>query len=142
MSKLILVRGAMGAGKSTHANKLKAKYIKFGYKPTDIQICEADQFFEDEDGNYNFDASKLWLAHKTCLNKTIKGLRSGKIVIVANTFATPKEMEPYLQFAHDNDIDFEVHRCTGEYQNVHNVPEEAVIRKRKQMVDFEGEEFV
>lgn len=142
MSKLIIVRGAMGAGKSTFANKLKAKYIKFGYAPTDIQICEADQFFMDEEGNYNFDASKLWIAHKTCLKKAIKGMRSGKIVIVANTFATHKEMEPYIQFAFENEIEYEVYRCTGEYQNVHNVPEEAVIKKRKQMKPFEGEIFV
>ena len=48
MSKLIIVRGAMGSGKSTFANRLANKLIKFGYKPTDICHFEAAQFFMDE----------------------------------------------------------------------------------------------
>ena len=55
MSKLIIVRGAMGSGKTTFANKLTRNLIKFGYSPTDICHFEADQYFEDENGNYNFD---------------------------------------------------------------------------------------
>ena len=142
MSKLIIVRGAMGSGKSTFANKLTNKLIKFGYKPTDICHFEADQFFEDENGNYNFVPSKLWIAHKQCLEKTKKCLLREKIVIVANTFATKNEMKPYMDFAEENDIPVEVYRCTGEYQNVHGVPEDVVVAKRKQMEDVLNEEFV
>ena len=47
MSKLIIVRGAMGSGKTTFANKLTRNLIKFGYSPTDICHFEADQYFED-----------------------------------------------------------------------------------------------
>lgn len=65
-----------------------------------------------------------------------------KIVIVANTFATKKEMNPYLNFADENDIPVEVYRCTGEYQNVHGVPDDVVAAKRKQMEDVLNEEFV
>ena len=50
MSKLIIVRGAMGSGKTTFANKLTRNLIKFGYSPTDICHFEADQYFEDKDG--------------------------------------------------------------------------------------------
>lgn len=142
MSKLIIVRGAMGSGKSTFSKKLKNKLIKFGYKPIDICHFEADQFFEDEEGNYNFDPSKLWLAHKQCLEKTKKNLLNDKIVIVANTFATKKELKQYLTFADENDIPVAIYRCTGEYQNVHNVPEDVVAAKRKQMEDIPNEEFV
>ena len=142
MSKLIIVRGAMGSGKSTFAKRLTRSLIKFGYSPTDICHFEADQFFEDEEGHYNFDPTKLWLAHKQCLEKTKKCLLRDKIVIVANTFATKKELKPYFDFAYDNDIEVDVYRCTGEYQNVHGVPEEVVINKRKQMEDIPDEEFV
>lgn len=142
MTKLIIVRGAMGSGKSTFANKLTNKLIRFGYKPTDICHFEADQFFMDENGNYNFVPTKLWLAHKQCLEKTKKCLLRDKIVIVANTFATKKEMKPYMDFAEENDIPVEVYRCTGEYQNVHGVPEDVVVAKRKQMEDLPNEEFV
>ena len=142
MTKLIIVRGAMGSGKSTFANKLTNKLIRFGYKPTDICHFEADQFFMDEYGNYNFVPTKLWLAHKQCLEKTKKCLLRDKIVIVANTFATKKEMKPYMDFAEENDIPVEVYRCTGEYQNVHGVPDDVVVAKRKQMEDVPNEVFV
>lgn len=142
MTKLIIVRGAMGSGKSTFANKLTKKLIRFGYKPTDICHFEADQFFMDENGNYNFVPTKLWLAHKQCLVKTKKCLLRDKIVIVANTFATKKEMKPYMDFAEENDIQVEVYRCTGEYQNVHGVPDDVVVEKRKQMEDIPNEVFV
>ncbi len=142
MTKLIIVRGAMGSGKSTFANKLTNKLIRFGYKPTDICHFEADQFFMDEYGNYNFVPTKLWLAHKQCLEKTKKCLLRDKIVIVSNTFATKKEMKPYMDFADENDIPVEVYRCTGEYQNVHGVPDNVVVAKRKQMEDIPNEVFV
>lgn len=142
MTKLIIVRGAMGSGKSTFANKLTNKLIRFGYKPTDICHFEADQFFMDEYGNYNFVPTKLWLAHKQCLEKTKKCLLRDKIVIVSNTFATKKEMKPYMDFADENDIPVEVYRCTGEYQNVHGVPDDVVVAKRKQMEDVPNEVFV
>lgn len=142
MTKLIIVRGAMGSGKSTFANKLTNKLIRFGYKPTDICHFEADQFFMDEYGNYNFVPTKLWLAHKQCLEKTKKCLLRDKIVIVSNTFATKKEMKPYMDFAEENDIPVEVYRCTGEYQNVHGVPDDVVAAKRKQMEDVPNEVFV
>jgi adenylate kinase family enzyme len=142
MSKLIIVRGPQGSGKTTFSNRLTRSLIKFGYKPTDICHFEADQFFEDEDGSYNFDGTKLWLAHKQCLEKTKKCLLRDKIVIVSNTFATKRELKPYFDFADENDIPVDVYRCTGEYQNVHNVPEEVVIAKRKQMEDIPNEELV
>ena len=142
MTKLIIVRGAMGSGKSTFANKLTSKLIRFGYKPTDICHFEADQFFMDEYGNYNFVPTKLWLAHKQCFEKTKKCLLRDKIVIVSNTFATKKEMKPYMDFADENDIPVEVYRCTGEYQNVHGVPDDVVVAKRKQMEDIPNEVFV
>ena len=142
MTKLIIVRGAMGSGKSTFANKLTNKLIRFGYKPTDICHFEADQFFMDEYGNYNFVPTKLWIAHKQCLEKTKKCLLRDKIVIVSNTFATKKEMKPYMDFAEENDIPVEVYRCTGEYQNVHGVTDDVVVAKRKQMDDIPNEVFV
>jgi len=53
---LTLVRGLPGSGKSTFANFIWNDYA----------ICEADKFFTDKEGNYNFDASKLKEAHKWC----------------------------------------------------------------------------
>ena len=76
------------------------------------------------------------------MEKTKKCLLRDKIVIVANTFATKKEMKPYMDFAEENDIPVEVYRCTGEYQNVHGVPDDVVVAKRKQMEAIPNEVFV
>ena len=76
------------------------------------------------------------------MEKTKKCLLRDKIVIVSNTFATKRELKPYFDFADENDIPVDVYRCTGEYQNIHNVPEEVVIAKRKQMEDIPNEELV
>ena len=45
---LFLVRGLPGSGKSSFAIHIWNEYA----------VCEADKFFYDKEGNYNFDPSK------------------------------------------------------------------------------------
>ena len=53
MSKLLIIRGLPGSGKSTLARNI--------WMNTDFDdIFEADMYFEDNLGNYNFDATKLY----------------------------------------------------------------------------------
>jgi len=56
MKTIILLRGIPGAGKSTLASLLLPN------KPNCIR--SADMYFEDEEGNYNFNARELPTAHK------------------------------------------------------------------------------
>jgi adenylate kinase family enzyme len=51
---LTLVRGLPGSGKSTFANTITNEF----------SVCEADKFFYDKEGNYNFDATKLRYAQR------------------------------------------------------------------------------
>ena len=98
MNKILtLVRGLPGSGKSTFANFIWNNYA----------ICEADTFFYDKEGNYNFDATKLKLAHVWCFhqvrdkmeeNKASQGLYYPEIV-VSNTFTQEWEMEKYYELA-------------------------------------------
>jgi len=50
---LFLVRGLPGSGKTSFASAIWNDYA----------VCEADKFFYDKEGNYNFDGSKLKEAH-------------------------------------------------------------------------------
>lgn len=122
MLGLILVRGLPGSGKSTLAKRLAMNlgHVHF----------EADQYFM-LDGRYNFDASKLGLAHHWCQTQTHRCLTQGMTVVVSNTFTTVKELAPYFELAKEFSILPQVIVCQGEFGNIHNVPEETLNRMRQ-----------
>lgn len=93
---LIILRGLPGSGKSSFAKLMWSTNV----------ICEADDFFYDEDGNYIFDASKLGQAHKECQEKVETLMQDNKNnshfskeIVVSNTSITNKELKPYLDLA-------------------------------------------
>jgi len=95
---LTLVRGLPGSGKSTFANLITNKF----------SICEADLFFYDKEGNYNFDGSKLKLAHVWCFNQVRIRMEDNKLnpqfypeIVVSNTFTQEWEMEKYYELAEE-----------------------------------------
>ena len=119
---LYIVRGIPGSGKSTFAKTLGGIHI------------EADQYFVDADGNYNFDGSKIKLAHEYCRLKTkawmkINGdLVSEDKIVVSNTFTQEWEMESYFELA--KEFGYKVFSIIVENRhegiNVHNVPEDKI----------------
>lgn len=127
-SKALLFRGPPGSGKSTAAQKFTPKY----------RVLEADQFFVDSEGNYKFDPAKLKDAHEWCLRSFKACLENGIPVVVANTFTRKWEIEPYLKLSPGA----LVFRFSGEFQNVHGVPEDKVQAMRNRMEDIPGEILV
>ena len=99
MNKILtLVRGLPGSGKSTFANLITNKF----------SICEADLFFYDKEGNYNFDSSRLKLAHVWCFNQVRTRMEDNKLnpqfypeIVVSNTFTQEWEMEKYYELAEE-----------------------------------------
>ncbi len=97
MNKILtLVRGLPGSGKSTFANFIWNDYA----------ICEADKFFYDKEGNYNFDATKLTDAHKWCREQVETRMKDNEVnpqfypeIVVSNTFTKEWEMEEYYKLA-------------------------------------------
>lgn len=93
---LIILRGLPGSGKSSFANLMWSSHV----------VCEADQFFYDDEGNYNFDASKLGQAHRECQEKVETFMMDNQKnphyyteIVVSNTSTTEKELQPYLDLA-------------------------------------------
>jgi predicted kinase len=93
---LTLVRGLPGSGKSTFANTITNKY----------SVCEADKFFYDKEGNYNFDGSKLRQAHEWCREQVEIRMKDNEAnpqyypeIVVSNTFTQEWEMEAYYKLA-------------------------------------------
>ena len=91
---LIILRGLPGSGKTSFA-----KYMFSN------NVFEADQYFMDSYGNYNFDVTKLHAAHMDCqkrveeLMQISETTQYGGEIVVSNTATTEKELEPYLELA-------------------------------------------
>jgi tRNA uridine 5-carbamoylmethylation protein Kti12 len=125
MKTLILLRGLPGSGKTTLAKSLSNALT--GH-------AEADIYFTDDKGNYNFDASKLKQVHDWCQKETESYMKpfGFDTVIVSNTFTTEKELEPYLKLAKKYDyqvVSLIVENRHGN-KSVHNVPEETLLRMK------------
>jgi adenylate kinase family enzyme len=127
---LTLVRGLPGSGKSTFAN----------FVWNDYAICEADKFFYDKEGNYNFDATKLREAHEWCRNEVETRMKDNEAnpqyypeIVVSNTFTQEWEMESYYKLAEK--YEYRVFSIIVENRhggvNQHGVPDD----KLKQMKD-------
>ena len=93
---LFLIRGLPGSGKSTFATHIWNEYV----------VCEADKFFYDKEGNYNFDPSKLKDAHAWCKNEVEIRMKDHQVnnqyypeIAVSNTFTQEWEMKNYYELA-------------------------------------------
>ena len=128
---LFLVRGLPGSGKTTFANHIWNEYA----------VCEADKFFYDKEGNYNFDASKIKDAHAWCRNEVETRMKDHQInqqyypeIVVSNTFTQEWEMKDYYELAEK--YGYKVvsliieNRHNG--KNVHGVPDDKleIMRNR------------
>ena len=118
---LYIVRGIPGSGKSTFAKTLGGQHY------------EADMFFINENGEYNFDVTKIKDAHKWCQSfvETNMVLEYPKIV-VSNTFTQEWEMEPYFKLA--KEYGYKTFSIAVENRhggtNEHGVPEDKLEQMR------------
>lgn len=123
--KLFIIRGVPGTGKSTHAQKIKEII-------PDSVIFEADQYFINKNGEYNFNPKKLHQAHEWCIWRCDNALRLGLTAIVSNTFIKKKDMNPYFEMCKKYGLDYLVIPLFKEYGSIHNVPEKTMERMRRQ----------
>lgn len=127
---LMILRGLPGSGKSTLANSL---FNAMGITNT-ITYREADHFFYDEAGNYNFDLTKLHRAHQACQAAVVGDMIDGvEVIILSNTSTTEMELRPYLQFAktHEYDVVSLIVENRHGNKSVHGVPEETLIKMKE-----------
>jgi len=114
MKQLILLRGLPGSGKSTFAKLFNT-----------TEHYEADMYFINAHGEYEFDASKIKDAHKWCQDMVFTAMsKQQKTIVVSNTFTQEWEMAEYYKLAET--FDYRVHSIIVENRhggiNEHGVP--------------------
>jgi hypothetical protein len=134
--KLYIIRGVSGTGKTTYAKEIRCSDWPACDRPAHF---EADMFFTDPYGNYDFDPNLLHQAHQWCQLNVLRMMRQYEPIIVSNTFTTFKEVEPYLKMADRYGYEVYVVTMEKEYGSIHNVPDEVMEKQRARFVD--GETF-
>lgn len=133
---LLMIIGLPGSGKSTKAEEIRKTNPEF----KNANIWEADMYFIDPiSKKYVWNKDELWHAHKWCQWNVEEDMKAGRNVIVSNTSLTEKERKPYLQLAKNYGYNVEVITCTGNYKNIHDVPEETLTRMRLKFKPFNAE---
>ena len=155
--KIIIVRGGSGAGKSTWARREFPHAI----------IVSADSFFVDsKTGEYNFDYTKLPLAHQTCFldfiglvqdddliqeSTMLRGrldpnpdlVENETILVVDNTNTSVAEFSPYATagaaYGHEVKIlTFLYDPVAAFRRNTHGTPLKACMQQHVRMMEQIG----
>lgn len=123
MKTVVILRGAMGCGKTTFATLLD---VRAGAK-----VVSADKWFRDNQQEWS--PEKLGTAHHWCQEQFVQALIAGReLVIVDNTNQTPRDFDFYERaaLAHGYQVHFLVVENRRGGQSVHAVPEAMVERAR------------
>ena len=130
ISDLILVRGVSGAGKSSVADCIAAGRDQWHPVP----VFSTDDYFM-VNGEYKFDGEKIPQYHKLCQADVEEAMKDWNIntIVVANTFTTEWEMEPYFKLAKKHD--YNVHTIIVENRHgsksIHNVPSKVITMQKE-----------
>jgi predicted kinase len=126
----VVVRGLPGSGKSTFADKLATEH---GYLH-----LEADDHFM-VNGVYRFDPARVADAHAVVARDALGAMQAGRRVVIANTHVRLWEMAAIVGAARLAGKSLCFVECTGRWDNVHNVPEEAIARMKSRWESLPAE---
>lgn len=116
---LTLLRGLPGSGKSTLAATFDAVHL------------EADMFFINPSGEYQFDALKLSEAHQWCQSECEMALKNNQDVVIANTFVKHWEMQGYKLLAKKYNAELVIFTCTGNFQSIHDIDRKTINKMKR-----------
>ena len=115
------MRGLPGSGKSTLARRLATEH--------DYLCLEADQHFV-VNGVYRFDPARVADAHAVVARDALDAMQSNRRVVIANTHVRLWEMAAIVGAARLAGKSLCFVECMGRWDNVHNVPHDAIARMK------------
>lgn len=124
----VVMQGTSGAGKTTLAKHIAGVI--------DAEIFSTDEFHVENDGVYRFKADKLAFFHKKNQERAIAAMQAGKNVIIDNTNIKKFEAKPYIEAALQVGATVKFVRATGNFKNVHGVPDDKVQMMKEKMEDL------
>lgn len=131
---LILITGLPGSGKTTLAKKFQKRHNGIGGDI--IDHFEADMYFTDADGTYNYVAGDIGKAHEWCQKKVEESLVAGHQCIVSNTSRREWERKPYFEMARKHKASMVIIHCRGNYTSIHDVPVDTINKMRETTEEF------
>lgn len=126
---LRIVRGLPGSGKSTYARKFGGILIE-----SDMALYTGDQYIWTPE---RLDKAINWVRAMFQIN-----VQYGNDINLVGVFTREKNFRHHIEFAEKNGYKVEVIRCTADYGNIHNVPQESLDRMARTLEPFEGEIIV
>lgn len=129
MSKLIVVRGLPGSGKTTFAKSFGCFHVE-------------NDCYHYRCGEYKFEEVRKMASINWCRSMVDIALQNGFDVVVSNTFVKKQYIESYKKLADEYKAELVVYRMVGKFNNVHNVPEDVKKSMADEFEDWEGELFV
>jgi len=138
MKRLVIMQGPSGSGKST-----LAKDIAMGKRSA---ILSTNDYFMN-DGEYEFDASKLGTAHAWNLNRAKRAMaQSHPLVIIDNTHTQSWEAKAYVETGIKEGYTVEFVRATHndtpllcQTNNAHGVPLDSIQAMFNRLEDLSVE---
>lgn len=130
---LYLLIGIPGSGKTTLAKQIS--------KEIGAKFFEADSFFYDKNEKYNFNPKLLGVAHFVCQKNVENELKAGNSVIVSNTNLKKRDRKIYINLAKKYNAKIDVRVCSGNFKNVHGVPDDKIEQMKAYYEPFSEDEI-
>jgi len=130
-TKVVVMRGLPGSGKSTHVRETYPG----------AHVFSADDWFVGLDGVYRHDHTKLPQAHQSCFRSFMHFLQdelAEGVLVVDNTNVHAWEIAPYILAAESYGstveiVEIQCDPLVAASRNVHGVPEGNILRMSEEM---------
>lgn len=116
MSKLVIVRGLPGSGKSTYG-------FKRGF------VClEGDMLRFDGDGVYQYKPEENYAIYNKIFGLVDTLLYAGHCVTVCNTHTRMQQMDTFIKIGEVYKADIEIVEMTENYGSIHDIPDAHMVK--------------